>query len=74
MTLTEMIHTLQSMRGTIEKTEFIRANAGNDEFRSFLYYALNPLLTYKVSEQTLREVSRIRPTDYADTHRYFLHL
>lgn len=53
MTLTGMIHTLQSMRGTIEKTEFIRANADNDEFRSFLYYALNPLLTYKVSEQTL---------------------
>lgn len=61
MTLTEMIHTLQSMRGTIEKTEFIRANAGNDEFRSFLYYALNPLLTYKVSEQTLREVSGYDP-------------
>lgn len=57
MTLTEMIHTLQSMRGTIEKTEFIKANAANDEFRSFLYYALNPLLTYKVSEQTLKEVS-----------------
>ena len=53
MTLTEMIHTLQSMRGTIEKTEFIKANADNDDFRSFLYYALNPLLTYKVSEQTL---------------------
>lgn len=53
MTLTEIIHTLQSLRGTNEKTEFIKANAGNDAFRSFLFYALNPLLTYKVSEQTL---------------------
>lgn len=61
MTMTDMIHTLQSMRGTIEKTEFIKANAGNDEFRSFLYYALNPLLTYKVSERALREVGRYNP-------------
>lgn len=61
MTLTEMIHTLQSMRGTIEKTEFIKANADNDEFRSFLYYALNPLLTYKVSEQTLSKQSEYDP-------------
>lgn len=53
MTLTEIIHTLQSLRGTNEKTEFIKANAGNDAFRYFLFYALNPLLTYKVSEQTL---------------------
>lgn len=55
MTLTESIHTLQSMRGTLEKAEFIKANAADDAFRSFLYYALNPLLTYKVSEQTLRQ-------------------
>lgn len=53
MTLTEIIHTMQSLRGTNEKAEFIKANAGNDAFRSFLFYALNPLLTYKVSEQTL---------------------
>ncbi|MCM1223556.1 MAG: hypothetical protein NC548_54825, partial [Lachnospiraceae bacterium] len=53
--LTESIHNLQSMRGTLEKAEFIKANAADDAFRSFLYYALNPLLTYKVSEQTLRQ-------------------
>lgn len=61
MTLTEIIHTLQSMRGTNEKTEFIKANAGNDAFRSFLFYALNPLLTYKVSEQTLSKPDRYNP-------------
>lgn len=55
MTLTESIHTLQFMRGTLEKAGFIKANAADDAFRSFLYYALNPLLTYKVSEQTLRQ-------------------
>ena len=61
MTLTEIIHTLQSMRGTNEKTKFIKANAGNDAFRSFLFYALNPLLTYKVSEQTLSKPDRYNP-------------
>lgn len=63
MTLTESIRTLQSMRGTLEKAEFIKANAADDAFRSFLYYALNPLLTYKVSEQTLRQAR----TDSATT-------
>lgn len=61
MTLTERIHTLQSMRGALEKAEFIKANAQNDEFRLFLFYALNPLLTYKVSEQTLTKEVQYDP-------------
>ena len=68
LTLTESIHTLQSMRGTLEKAEFIKANAADDAFRSFLYYALNPLLTYKVSEQSLRQTrtASVAVSDIAD--------
>lgn len=61
MTLTEIVLILQSLRGTNEKTEFIKANAGNDAFRSFLFYALNPLLTYKVSERTLSKPDGYNP-------------
>lgn len=49
------IHTLQSLRGAKEKLEFVRAHAGDNDFRTFLYYALNPLLTYNVSEKTIRK-------------------
>ena len=40
--------------GSIKKQKILRENKGNEDFRKLLYYALNPMLTYKISEQTLR--------------------
>ena len=46
---------LQSASGTIAKKKIISDNKGNEYFQRLLYYALHPLLTYKVSERTLRK-------------------
>lgn len=53
------INRLQSESGSIKKMQILRESQNNEDFRKFLYYALNPLLTYKVSEDTLR---RLVPT------------
>lgn len=45
---------LQAAKGAIAKKQVIENNKGNDKFRKLLYYALNPLMTYNVSERTLR--------------------
>lgn len=45
---------LQSISGAIAKKKIIAENKGNEYFCKLLYYALHPLLTYKVSEHTLR--------------------
>lgn len=44
---------LKNIRGANKKREFIRNNAENEEFKLFLYYALNPLLSYNLSEKSL---------------------
>ena len=44
---------LKNIRGANKKREFIRNNADDVEFKQFLYYALNPLLTYNLSEKAL---------------------
>lgn len=44
---------LQKATGAIAKKSIIDKNKGNEHFRMLLYYALHPLLTYKVSERTL---------------------
>lgn len=46
---------LQSTSGAIAKKRLIEHNKNNPEFLEILYYALHPLLTYKVSEKALRE-------------------
>ena len=53
---------LQNTSGAIAKKKIIADNKDNEYFRKLLYYALHPLLTYKVSERTLR-----RPTPYNAT-------
>lgn len=62
------IASLQSITGAKAKQEFIRTHADDKQFCRFLYYALNPMLTYNVSEDTLR--NRIpgawQPNDYQD--------
>lgn len=49
------IYDLQAARGAIAKKQVIESNQDNVMFRELLYYALHPLLSYKVSEKTLRE-------------------
>lgn len=60
------INCLQEASGSIKKTQILREFQGNENFRKLLYYALNPLLTYKVSESTLR---RLTPSAW-QTHEY----
>lgn len=49
------IYRLKNAVGSIKKMEILREFKGNESFRNFLYYALNPMLTYKISENTLRK-------------------
>ena len=60
------IASLQLITGAKAKQEFVRAHANDEIFCRLLYYALNPMLTYNVSEDTLR--NRIpgawQPNDY----------
>lgn len=49
-----MIRRLQEANGQNNKMQVLREFKDNDNFRRLLYYALNPMLTYKISEQTLR--------------------
>ena len=57
---------LQLITGAKAKQEFVRTHANDEIFCRLLYYALNPMLTYNVSEDTLR--NRIpgawQPNDY----------
>lgn len=47
---------LQSTRGSNAKKELIEANKDNEWFKRFLYYALNPMLTYNISENTMKKL------------------
>lgn len=46
---------LQNASGVKEKQLIIHRNSEDKQFCDFLYYALNPLITYNLSEKTLRE-------------------
>lgn len=46
---------LQSIKGTKEKCAFIKKHSDEEAFRKILYYSLNPLITYNLSEKTLRD-------------------
>lgn len=46
---------LQSISGAKAKQAFLAEHSEDEEFRKVLYYALNPLLTYNLSEDTLRK-------------------
>ena len=65
-----MIHTileLQSAKGTNEKKAVIEKYSDNEWFKTFLFYALNPTLTYHLSESTLQmtteEINRYKLSD-----------
>ena len=51
----ETILELQRLSGSIQKQVFIKQKEYDGYLRKFLYYALNPLLTYNLSEKTLRQ-------------------
>lgn len=57
------IYKLQSLKGTNDKREFIKANSKDEWFKKFLYYALNPILTYNISEKTVRKLLKKPPHD-----------
>ena len=44
---------LQNISGAKAKQEIIKRHADDEWFKKFLYFALNPLLTYNLSEKTL---------------------
>lgn len=49
------ILSLLAINGSNDKQKFIKEHANDEGFKSFLYYALNPLLSYNLSEKTLRK-------------------
>lgn len=53
------ILSLQAINGSNDKQKFIKEHANDEGFKSFLYYALNPLLSYNLSEKTLRKEDNI---------------
>lgn len=55
------ILTLQAITGAKDKQRFIKDHADDEGFRNFLYYALNPMLSYNLSEATLRKEDKTVP-------------
>ena len=53
------IISLQNTTGTNAKRKFIEDHATDEWFKKFLYYALNPTITYNLSETTLVDMSHI---------------
>ncbi len=46
------IYKLQSITGANAKCEFIKAHRDDTYFKRFLYFALNPMLTYNISKKS----------------------
>lgn len=55
------INELQNESSLLKKREILRKFKDDEDFRKLLYYALNPMLTYKISEQTLRTPGQYDP-------------
>jgi DNA ligase-1 len=54
----ELIRSIQNVSGLIEKHNIITSNKNNGDFKRLLYYACNPMLTYKVTMPTLMQSAR----------------
>lgn len=50
----DLLRELQKISGANDKQMFLRQHMNDQGFLKLLYYAVHPLLTYKVSEATLR--------------------
>lgn len=57
---------LQNTSGSLDKVNILKELKDDVWFRSFIYYALNPLLTYNLSEKTIRD-----ELDDVDAVRFF---
>lgn len=55
------INAIRRESSTLKKQEVLRTFKDDEDFRKLLYYALNPMLTYKVSEQTLKRPAQYDP-------------
>ena len=55
------VRELQGEHGALRKRELLRKYKDDDNFCKLLYYALNPMLTYKISESTLRRRTQYDP-------------
>lgn len=51
----EKLYELQEIAGLKEKKKFIWKNASDEDFQKLLFYALNPMLTYNISQERLRK-------------------
>lgn len=56
---------LQNAKGSIQKKAIIRMYEDDDGFLKILYYALNPMMTYKVTKKTLEHLSVKKVEPYA---------
>lgn len=56
----EMVLKLQHESSALKKQEILREYKDDETFCKLLYYALNPMLTYKISEATLRKLVKYR--------------
>ena len=50
------IYKLQSIAGANAKCEFIKAHRDDTYFKRFLYFALNPMLTYNISKKSTNKL------------------
>lgn len=65
------IYKLQSITGANAKQEFIRNHSKDEWFCKFLYYALNPMFTYNLSEKSLTElVTGIENYNTSNSHMF----
>lgn len=56
----KLLKDILSARGSIAKSAVIRSGKDNEQFRMLLICALNPFLTYKVSEKALGSLVSVR--------------
>lgn len=56
----EKVLKLQHESSALKKQEILREYKDDETFCKLLYYALNPMLTYKISEATLRKPVKYR--------------
>lgn len=48
---------LSELSGTKAKQQFLQEHSGDEWFCKFLYYALNPMLTYNISKETAKKLA-----------------
>ena len=52
---------LQAAAGSNQKQEILKRYKDDEDFCKLLYYALNPMLTYKISERTMNQPAQYNP-------------